>query len=212
MRSWNNVPETPNGGDQVTERALLLTGIGGQGIQLATRTLAVAAVEEHLQAMMFGQYGGSMRGGNSDATLVLGTERLLTPPTVSRAWGAITLHHQYWPDAQARLEPGGVVVVDRSVFRGEIERDDLIVVDVEATNTATDMGNQRAASMVALGAFAAATGIVGLAALEAATATVLPSYRAEHAAANADAIRAGHGLVAGCVAPAWPERTVGVTR
>jgi Pyruvate/2-oxoacid:ferredoxin oxidoreductase gamma subunit len=217
MRSWNNVPETrpePSnaGGDRVTERALLLTGIGGQGIQLATRTLAVAAVEEHLQAMMFGQYGGSMRGGNSDATLVLGTERLLTPPTVSRAWAAITLHHQYWPDAQARLEPGGVVVVDRSVFRGEIERVDLIVVDVEATGIATDMGNQRAASMVALGAFAAATGIVGLAALEAATAMVLPSYRAEHAAANADAIRAGHGLVADCVAPAWPERTVGVAR
>ena len=38
----------------VTERALLLTGIGGQGIQLATRTLAVAAVEENLEAMMFG--------------------------------------------------------------------------------------------------------------------------------------------------------------
>ena len=84
-----------------------------------------------------------MRGGNTDATLVLGTERLITPPTVSRAWAAIMLHHEYWPDAQARLEPGGIVVVDRSVFHGEIERDDLIVVDVEATDTAIDIGNLR---------------------------------------------------------------------
>ena len=70
----------------MTERALLLTGIGGQGIQLAARTLAVAAVSDGLQAMVFGEYGGMMRGGNSDSTVVLGTERLLTPPTVSRAW------------------------------------------------------------------------------------------------------------------------------
>ena len=76
---------------------------------------------------------------------------------------------------------------------------------------ATDLGTPQAASMVALGAFAAATGIVSLEALVAATATVLPPYRAQHAEGNADA-SAPVSLVAALVAPAWPERTVGVGR
>ena len=40
---------------------MLLTGIGGQGVQLAARTLAVAAVKCDLEVMVFGDYGGLMR-------------------------------------------------------------------------------------------------------------------------------------------------------
>jgi Pyruvate/2-oxoacid:ferredoxin oxidoreductase gamma subunit len=196
----------------VTERALLLTGIGGQGIQLAARTLAFAAIADGLEAMVFGEYGGMMRGGNSDGTVVLGTERLLTPPTVSRAWGAVVLHHEYWPATSPKVIAGGVVVVDRSVFQGDVGRDDVIVVEVEATATAIDIGNPRGASMVALGALSAATDLVGVDALVAATAQVLPPYRAQHAAANADAVRAGQKLVSATVAEAWPGRTVGAGR
>jgi Pyruvate/2-oxoacid:ferredoxin oxidoreductase gamma subunit len=162
--------------------------------------------------MVFGEYGGMMRGGNSDSTVVLGTERLLSPPTVSRAWGAVALHQEYWPELAPRLQPGGVVVIDRSVFRGDVGRSDLMLVEIEATATAAEMGNPRGASMVALGALSAATGIVSLGALEAATAEVLPPYRAQHAAANAEAIRSGHALVRDRVAESWPERTAGSLR
>lgn len=196
----------------MTERAVLLTGIGGQGIQLAARTLAVAAIADGLDAMVFGEYGGMMRGGNSDGTVVVGTERLRTPPTVSRAWAALALHHEYWAGTRPKLLPGGVVVVDSSVFQGGIDRDDVTVVEVPATAEAAARGNPRGASMVALGAFAAATGIVRLENLEAASAEVLPPYRAEHAAANAAALRAGHALVGDRVVDAWPQEAVGAER
>jgi Pyruvate/2-oxoacid:ferredoxin oxidoreductase gamma subunit len=196
----------------MAERALMLAGIGGQGIQLAARTLAVAAVADGLQAMMMGEYGGMMRGGNSDATVVLGTERLLSPPTVSHAWGAVALHHQYWRDVAPRVLAGGVVVVDRGVFQGDVGRDDTTVVEVDATNTAIDLGSVRSASMVALGALSAATGIVSLDALVTATAEVLPPYRAQHAAANAEAVRAGHALVDGVVLAAWTDAATAAAR
>jgi Pyruvate/2-oxoacid:ferredoxin oxidoreductase gamma subunit len=196
----------------MAERAMMLAGIGGQGIQLAARTLAVAAVSDGLQAMMMGEYGGMMRGGNSDATVVLGTERLLSPPTVSHAWGAVALHHQYWRDVAPRVLAGGVVIVDRGVFQGDIGRADMTVVEVDATNTAIDLGNIRGASMVALGALSAATEIVGLDALVAATAEVLPPYRAQHAAANADAVRAGYELVDGVALPAWTDAASATVR
>jgi Pyruvate/2-oxoacid:ferredoxin oxidoreductase gamma subunit len=48
------------------EREILLTGIGGQGIQLAAQVLARAAVASGLEVMLFGSYGGTMRGGPTD--------------------------------------------------------------------------------------------------------------------------------------------------
>ncbi len=184
------------------EHAVLLTGIGGQGVQLAARTLAVAAVKCDLEVMVFGDYGGLMRGGNTDATIVIGDDPLRSPPTVARASMALVMHHEYWPGVRDRLVPGSVVVIDRSVFKGEIGLRDA--VEVEATAVATEMGNSRGGSMVALGALAAATGLVDLAHLSEAAFEVLPSYRAEHAQANADALAAGFGLIEKPADSLWP--------
>jgi len=43
------------------ERELLVTGIGGQGVQLATQVLARALTLENRYVMSLGTYGGTMR-------------------------------------------------------------------------------------------------------------------------------------------------------
>ena len=190
------------------EREVLLTGIGGQGVQLAARTLAFAAVADDREVMVFGTYGGSMRGGNTDATVIIGDQPLQTPPTVDEAWSAIAMHHAYWPDVHNLLRPGGVVVIDSSVFRGDPGLPECSVVEIPASAVATDLGSPQAGSMVALGAYAAATGLVTLDALLGAAAEVLPPYRAQHAEANAAALRAGFDLVPEPVVEAWASTTV----
>lgn len=187
------------------EREVLLTGIGGQGIQLASTALATAAIDEGREVMVFGSYGASMRGANSDATVVVGDERIAAPPTVSTAWSALVMHHGYWPGVRDRLRSGGLVLVDTSVFRGEIGRDDLVVVGLDASTMAIELGAPQTCGMVALGAFAAASGLVGLESLIAAVPRLLPPYRAQHAAVNERALRAGHEAAPALVAPAWPE-------
>jgi Pyruvate/2-oxoacid:ferredoxin oxidoreductase gamma subunit len=124
---------------------------------------------------------------------------------VSRAWGAVALHHEYWSGVAPRVVSDGIVIVDRGVFQGDIGRDDVTIVEIDATNTAIDLGSVRGASMVALGALSAATNIVSVDALVAATAEVLPPYRSQHAAANAAAVRAGYELVDGVALPAWTD-------
>jgi Pyruvate/2-oxoacid:ferredoxin oxidoreductase gamma subunit len=183
------------------EHAILLTGIGGQGVQLAARTLAVAAVKSDLEVMVFGDYGGLMRGGNTDATIIIGDDPLRSPPTVAWASMALVMHHEYWSGVRDRLIPGSVVVIDRSVFKGETGLEHAI--EVEATAVATEMGNSRGGSMVALGALAAATGLLELPRLTEAAYEVLPSYRADHAKANADALAAGFALVESPAASMW---------
>ena len=67
------------------EREILFTGIGGQGVQLAANVLAHAAMVEGRDVQLFGSYGGMMRGGNTDAELVVADGSIEAPPTVGGA-------------------------------------------------------------------------------------------------------------------------------
>lgn len=192
------------------EREVLLTGIGGQGVQLAARTLAVSAISVGREVMVFGTYGGSMRGGNTDATVVLADSPVRTPPTVTAAWFGLGMHHDYWDSVAARLRPGGLAVIDSSVFKGDVGIADFQVLEVEASQTAIELGAPMAGSMVVLGALSAATGLIAIEALTAAAHEVLPPYRARHAEANAKAIEAGAALVPDRLVDAWSDLSLSV--
>jgi 2-oxoglutarate ferredoxin oxidoreductase subunit gamma len=79
---------------------------------------------------------------------------------------------------------------------------------VPATEMAKAMGQPMGASMVALGALAAATGLVAIASLHAALGEVLPPHRRKLIDANTACITRGaeHVVPAGRVL-AWAEET-----
>jgi 2-oxoglutarate ferredoxin oxidoreductase subunit gamma len=185
------------------ERELVMTGIGGQGIQLASSVLASAALADGREVQLFGSYGGMMRGGNTESTLVVADAPIEAPPTLGVSWSVIFMHHEYTDHARSVLRPGSVVFVNSDVAVLEIERDDLVVVDVPATAIAIDQGNAMAASMVMLGSYAAATGIVTMSALTSAARSALPPYRSQHMALNDRAISAGASAVGYLSVPAW---------
>lgn len=185
------------------ERELLITGIGGQGVQLAAQLVARAAVVDGRQVMLFGSYGGMMRGGNTDATIVVGDGPVTSPPTVASAWGAIVMHHDYWGFVRDRLRPGTVVLVNTSVFKGDLVRDGLHVVELAATDLAIDLGNAMAATVVMVGALSALSGLVSLDGLLSAVPQALPPYRTKHIETNQAALRAGFDAVERGGSAAW---------
>jgi Pyruvate/2-oxoacid:ferredoxin oxidoreductase gamma subunit len=189
----------------MTERELLLTGIGGQGVQLAAQVLGRAAALEGRDVMLFGVYSGVMRGGNSDATVVVADGPVQAPPIVSHAWSAIALHPHYWEPLRPRLVQGAIVLLNSSLFEEPVDRDRWQVFDVPVTEIASErLGNPLAVSMVAAGAYVAITGLVELDSAITAMEESLPSYRRQHAEANAIALRAGFDAVERLAAPAWP--------
>ena len=187
------------------EREILFTGIGGQGVQLAATILARAATREGREVMTLGTYGGNMRGGNTDSTVLVADRPISSPPIVSRCWGAFGAHPRYWPALRAKLRPGAVAVWNAELFGPEVEVGASIGVPVEATRIANELGSPLSASLVLLGAFVAATGIVSLSAALAAMEESVPAYRREHLAKNAAALRAGFGAAPAGAAPAWPS-------
>ena len=173
------------------ERAVLLTGIGGQGIQLAAQVLARAAIADGRHVQVFGSYGGMMRGGNTDATVVVADAPVASPPTVSTAWGALVMHHEYAAGVLARLEPGGLAAVNTSVVE-HLPDTAAEVLAVRASDAATELGAPMAASMVLLGVFASRSGLATLASLSDAVTASLPPYRTEHIATNVAALETGY--------------------
>ena len=196
----------PVGGAESTnqmERELVLTGIGGQGVQLAAQVLARAAIAEGRSAQMFGSYGGMMRGGNTEATLVIADGAISAPPTVAETWSAVFMHHDFSEPTRAKLRPGSLVLVNTTVFEGSFDPAEYRVVEVPATDLAVDLGNVMTASMIMLGAYVAATGMVELDSLDAAVTASLPAYRTQHVSRNLAAIAAGFEYAPRDLSPAW---------
>jgi 2-oxoglutarate ferredoxin oxidoreductase subunit gamma len=187
------------------EREIMLTGIGGQGVQLGAQVLARAAVREGRDVMLLGTYGGTMRGGPTDSTLVVADEPIAAPPIVSRTWSAIAMHHAFWEPLRGKLRPGAGVALNTSLFQAEVDRSQHRVFDVPATEIAGDLGSPLAASLVLVGAYAALTDLVSIGALVEAMGESLPSYRRQHLETNERALRAGFASVPVGVAPAWSE-------
>ena len=184
------------------ERELLITGIGGQGVQLAAQVVARAATVEGRDVMFFGIYGGMMRGGNTDSTVVVADGPIAAPPVVSHAWSAIAMHDEYWAPLEPKLRSDGLVLVNDATFTTEIAAP-VTVLRLPATTVAADLGNPLGGSLVMLGAYAATTGIVERDALVEGMRESIPPYRTQHIEANERAIAAGWDLLPAGAYPAW---------
>jgi len=190
------------------EREILLSGIGGQGVQLAAKMLAHAGMVEGRQVMQFSMFMGTMRGGSSDCTVVVADAPVEAPPVVPHAWAAIAMHPSELGTIERKLRPGSLVLYNRTLLAAPSSscRPDCRWEPVDAGRIAGEMTYAQGQSLVALGAFCALTGIVSAGALAQGLEQLLPPYRHQTIPINVECLAAGARAVAdraGSVA-AWP--------
>ena len=185
------------------ERELLMTGIGGQGVQLATQVLARALTLEGRYVMSMGTYAGSMRGANTDTSLVYADAPISTPPLVARAWSAIAMHHRFWHDMKSKLADGGLLLLNMPVVEKDADIGRFNCVEIPAVPIATDLGTVLGAAMVMIGAYAKMTNAVSIGALREAMANSLPPYRQKHVPSNIAMLEAGYAYVAQPTHAVW---------
>jgi 2-oxoglutarate ferredoxin oxidoreductase subunit gamma len=159
------------------EREICITGIGGQGIQLAAKILAEAANREGQHVLLFGVYGGMIRGGPSDSTVVVGSEAIVSPPIVDDAWGLIAMHPTSLASHLTKIRSGGIVLVNTTLVTQPVAREGVAIVTIPATRLAEQAGGIIGASLVALGAFVELTRVVSNEALAAAMRSMVPPHR-----------------------------------
>ena len=189
----------------------MATGIGGQGVQLAAQVMARAAVHQGLQVQMFGSYGGMMRGGNTDATLVFADGPVKAPPVIAAGWLGMAMHHAYLPGLVEKLRPDSVLFVNSSVVEGATGFGGH-TAEVPAADIAVDAASLMCASIVMLGAIAGSTALLERDAVDAAIDESLPPYRQQHRDLNHAALAAGWAAAPAGVPSAWADAVVGGAR
>ena len=190
------------------EREVIFTGIGGQGIQLMAKVLAETATQAGKHVMLFGVYQGMMRGGPSASTVVVGDQPIQAPPIVPHCWAIVAMHSQGLDELMAKLRPGGLLFANETLVKPP-PRDDVRRLGVPATRMAEQAGNLAGASMIALGAFVAATRIVDFEALVTAMRESLPPHRRQRAEENVRFLTLGAQHIGGRAEPLAPA-VVGV--
>ena len=173
------------------EFAFFVSGVGGQGVQLMCKVMALAATAENRYAMLSSDYGGQMRGGSSLGTVVVGNNRLRALPVVPKANSAIALHHLYWELTAPKLRPNSLIVVESSMADELKKKDGHRVITVPAIKLAVEIGNPMSMGLIMLGAYNAITGLVSLDSLVDAMKELVPSYRRQHIETNERALRIG---------------------
>jgi 2-oxoglutarate ferredoxin oxidoreductase subunit gamma len=135
-------------------------------------------------------YGPEMRGGTANCTVVVSSDRVRSP-LVPNPLGVIAMNRPSFDRFESAIRPGGVFVVNSTLVDAKAGREDIRVVEVPANAIAEELGNEKVANLVALGAYVAATGVVSTESVLRAIDKVVPDERAALRAINAEAFMRG---------------------
>ncbi|HVN86782.1 MAG TPA: 2-oxoacid:acceptor oxidoreductase family protein [Candidatus Binatia bacterium] len=172
------------------EREIVITGIGGQGIQLMAKVLAQAAAAEGKQVMLFGMYGGAMRGSASESTIVIADDEIHAPPIIPHCWSLVAMHPAALASLALKLRPNGRLFFNETLVH-ENPCPEVASAAIPATRLAEHAGNLMGAGMIMLGAFVAGTRLIPLSAVIAAMRASLPPHRQQLADANVQFLNLG---------------------
>lgn len=144
---------------------VIMAGFGGQGILMIGNLLSLAAMGEGKHVTYFPAYGVEMRGGTANCTVVVSPEEIGSP-VVGHPRDLVIMNGPSLGRFLPLMKAGGTLVVNSDLVDvGQVDRADVKPIAVPSNTMAREIGSPQLASMIALGAYAEASGIVSLQAL-----------------------------------------------
>ena len=129
---------------------ILIAGFGGQGVLFAGKFLAYKGLVQDKQVSWLPSYGPEMRGGTANCSVILSDtpvgSPIITTPDVLVAMNLPSL--QKFVDTVA---PGGKIILDSTLINAKVERSDVEVFYIPATQMAKDAGFGSLANMILAG-------------------------------------------------------------
>lgn len=146
------------------QEEIIISGFGGQGALFAGQLLAYTALDEGREVTWIPSYGPEMRGGTAHCTVIIADEPIGSPivrqPSIAIAMNLPS--HKKYGDL---LQPGGLLVVNRSLVPAASERRDITELRIAASDIASGLGDVRMSNVVLLGAMLRLRPVLGLDAL-----------------------------------------------
>ena len=137
----------------------IFAGFGGQGVLLMGYILSHGAMLKGLNVTFMPAYGAEMRGGTANCTVTVSDEEIDSPVT-SEPDVLVAMNYPSLAKFEPMVRPGGTILVNHSLIPEKVSRKDVVEVRVPLVDLAREVGSDRAANMVMLGAFCAKTGLL----------------------------------------------------
>ena len=174
---------------------ILFAGFGGQGVLFAGKFLAYKGLMEELQVSWLPSYGPEMRGGTANCSVVLSDEPIGSP-VFNTSTELIALNEPSLTKFESGVLPGGTVFVNSNVVTDKVSREDITAYYIPCNAIALEIGNEKVANMVMLGAYVAATGAVKPETIETMIQEMFAGAKAKFIPLNIEAFRRGMACIA----------------
>lgn len=131
---------------------VIIAGMGGQGAQLIGKLLAEMLMSHYEHVTWFPAYSTLMRGGPTECTVIFSKEEI-SSPLIDHPVAAVIMDKYSFDLYVEKMAPGSTLILDTSIIKEKVERDDIRVLEVPATKMARELGSEQAANFVLLGVY-----------------------------------------------------------
>ena len=139
-------------------KSIIFSGFGGQGIQFASRQLALAGMYANKKVTWMPAYGAESRGGTSNCTVII-ADSVIGSPVVAKPDIVFAMSAPAYRKFAERVAPGGIVIADSSMITEDIGRSDITEYRIPATQLAYDNDLQGLANLIMVGKLLKITGM-----------------------------------------------------
>ena len=170
---------------------ILIAGFGGQGVLFAGKFLAYKGLVQEKQVSWLPSYGPEMRGGTANCSVILSDmpvgSPIITNPDVLIAMNLPSLQ-KFVND----VVPGGQIFIDSTLIDAKVERNDVKVHYIPATQLAKDAGLSTLSNMVLIGKVMKECDAVDFAGNKETLESFIPAKKANLIDANCQALQTGY--------------------
>ena len=138
---------------------IILAGFGGQGILSMGHFVAHAGLLDGKNVSWLPSYGPEKRGGTANCHVIVGDEEVGSP-IISSASVLIAMNGPSLEKFESLVEPGGIIITDKSLVPVKPTRTDIKLYEIPATEMAYALGNATFAGVIVLGKLIALTNVV----------------------------------------------------
>ena len=134
------------------QERVIMAGFGGQGVMSMGQLLAYAGMIENKNVSWLPSYGPEMRGGTANCNVMV-SEDLIGSPIVTEATAAIVMNRPSLDKFEKDVMENGNLLINSSLIDRKTNRDNVNAYYIDANGIANDLGNNKVANMVMLGAY-----------------------------------------------------------
>lgn len=130
---------------------VLAAGSGGQGVLTLGNILGNAAMLAGYNSTFLPEYGAAVRGGTANCTVSF-SDQDIASPVASSPDILLAMNGPSVTKFMQRIRKDGFLLYNEDLLDEKPESNDINIYSVPAYTMATELGNGKAANMVALGA------------------------------------------------------------